>query len=56
MPKKQYPFHICLCGPSNIRRMLDELIAQEKELGNPAGYTSVTREAIQEYYIRHKKG
>lgn len=52
--KKQYPFHICLCGKSKIRDMLDELIAQERKSVNPsAGYTSVTRQAITEYYIRH---
>ena len=52
--KKQYPFHICLCGKSKIRDMLDELIAQERKGVNPAtGYTSVTRQAITEYYIRH---
>lgn len=52
-PKKQYPFHICLCGESKIRDMLDELIALEKPLNPSAGYTSVTRQAITEYYIRH---
>ncbi len=54
--KKQYAFHICLCGPSKIRDMLDGLVAQERDRGEPSGYTSVTRKAIAEYYINHFKG
>lgn len=53
--KKQYAFHICLCGPSKIREMLDTLIKQEREAGEPSGYTAVTRKAITEYYINHLK-
>jgi hypothetical protein len=36
--------------------MLDSLVAQEREKGEPSGYTSVTRKAIAEYYINHFKG
>lgn len=53
--KHRYAFHICLTGPSKIRDMLDSLVAQEREKGDPSGYTSVTRKAIAEYYINHFK-
>lgn len=57
MPKKkQYAFHICLTGPSKIREMLDNLVAQERSKGEPSSYTSVTRKAINEYYVNHFKG
>lgn len=54
--RTKYAFHICLTGPSKIRDMLDSLVAQEREKGEPSGYTSVTRKAIAEYYVNHFKG
>lgn len=56
MKKKQYAFHICLTGPSKIREMLDSLVTQERSNGEPSSYTSVTRKAINEYYVNHFKG
>ena len=51
--KYQYDFHICLTGKSAIRDMLDFLIKQEKAFNPSANYTTITREAIREYYLRH---